>query len=216
MMNIKSIIKKVVDTVSRKPVDSTNDFLKSRLEKSVRTGGGVHFNGNTGTGITASQSTYTTITAAPHSAAIGQQLYTVGAGGHGGGSVYSINNAIGQGGWQHSSAGYTISGNSGNTSSTIAFYDLTNKEIVRLNKDGTVTWADNINIDEAAEAFGRAIQIGAERASGIRYGVKQRMRDAVFEELIDIANSKGTLTADDLTYMQQAAKIMDKLKGIKE
>jgi hypothetical protein len=46
--------------------------------------------------------------------------------------------------------------------------------------------------------------------------VKQRMRDAVFEELIDMAKSKGSLTADDLTYLQQAAKIMDKLKGIKD
>ena len=52
--------------------------------------------------------------------------------------------------------------------------------------------------------------------TGITYSVKQRMRDAVFEELIDMANTKGILSVDDLTYLHQSAKIMDKLKGIKE
>ena len=51
--------------------------------------------------------------------------------------------------------------------------------------------------------------------AGVTYGVRQRIRDAVFEELIDMANNKGTLSVDDLTYLHQAAKIMDKLKGIK-
>jgi hypothetical protein len=94
-------------------------------------------------------------------------------------------------------------------------YDTNNKEIVRLNKDGSVTWANGIEVDEAADAFARSIGQGAERSAGITYGVKQRMRDAVFEELIDMAKSKGSLTADDLTYLHQSAKIMDKLKGIK-
>lgn len=103
-----------------------------------------------------------------------------------------------------------------NTSAAMVFYGSSNKEIVRLNPDGSVTWADGINVPEASQAFERSLRLGAERSAGITYGVKQRIRDAVFEELIDMAKTKGTLSVDDLTYLHQAAKIMDKLKGIKE
>lgn len=89
-------------------------------------------------------------------------------------------------------------------------------EVVRLTNNGSVVWAQGIDVDEAAKAFATSMCIGAELMTGITYSVKQRMRDAVFEELIDMANTKGILSVDDLTYLHQSAKIMDKLKGIKE
>lgn len=96
---------------------------------------------------------------------------------------------------------------------TISAKNPSGKEIVRLNNDGTVTWNGEINIDEAAEAFSTSLSLGAELANGLTYAVKQRMRDTVFAEMISMAKEKGSLTADDLTYLHQAAKIMDKLKG---
>ncbi len=111
-------------------------------------------------------------------------------------------------------AGISTSYNIGTTTnSTIVFNNSNNQEIVRLNKDGSVTWANDINVDEAATAFSRSLQLGAERCAGITQGVKQRMRNTIFEEMIELAKIKGSLNADDLTYMYSAAKIMDKLKG---
>lgn len=91
-----------------------------------------------------------------------------------------------------------------------------NGEIVVLNTDGSVTWADGIQIDEAAEAFSKSLSLSAEISSGITKKVKQEMRDTVFNEIISIAKEKGPLTADELTYLLQAAKIMDKLRGGRE
>lgn len=87
------------------------------------------------------------------------------------------------------------------------------KEIVRLNLDGSVTWNDEINVDEAAEAFARSMRIGLEIQAGITKGVKSRMRDAVFEEIIELAKINGKLTLDELTFMYESSKIMEKLKG---
>ena len=115
-----------------------------------------------------------------------------------------------------SPASFTIGTNLHNATSVVTFYNGGNSEIVRLNKDGTITWANGINIDEAAESFGKAIALGAEMQSGITAGTKRRMRDSVFADLIDIAKEKGSLTADDLTYLLEASKIMEKLKGGKE
>jgi hypothetical protein len=86
-------------------------------------------------------------------------------------------------------------------------------EIVRLNIDGSVTWNDKVDVDAAAEAFGQAISIGAELSAGVTKRVKLEMRDSVFEDLIAIAKEKGSLTAEDLTYLLQASKIVEKLKG---
>jgi len=88
-----------------------------------------------------------------------------------------------------------------------------NQEIVRLNTDGSVTWANGIDVDAAAEAFGHSLQMGAELKAGISKSVKLKMRDSVFEDLINIAKEKGSLTADDLTYLLEASKIVEKLKG---
>jgi hypothetical protein len=97
--------------------------------------------------------------------------------------------------------------------SSIITLSSSGKEIVRLNQDGTVTWANGIQVDEAAEAFGRSLTYSAELKAGITKRVKLEMRDSVFEDLIGIAKEKGSLTVDDLTYLLAASKIVEKLKG---
>jgi hypothetical protein len=87
------------------------------------------------------------------------------------------------------------------------------KEIVKVNLDGSVTWANGIDVDSAAEAFARTLSLGAEQKAGISKRVKLEMRDSVFEDLIEIAKEKGSLTAEDLTYLLSASKIVEKLKG---
>lgn len=95
----------------------------------------------------------------------------------------------------------------------ITFSKSGNQEIVRMNPDGSVTWANGVDIDAAAEAFAKSMTIGAEMSAGISKAVKLRMRDSVFEDLINIAKEKGSLTAEDLTYLLEASKIVEKLKG---
>ena len=135
--------------------------------------------------------------------------HTVGTGGHAAG-VSSINISPVMTAWH------------GNITAASPCHDVlvlhrsNGNEVVRLTNNGSVVWASGIDVDEAAKAFATSMSIGAELMAGITYSVKQRMRDAVFEELIDMANTKRTLTVDDLTYLHQSAKIMDKLKGIKE
>jgi len=89
------------------------------------------------------------------------------------------------------------------------------KELVRLERDGTVIWEEGVTIDEAAEAFSKMLRLSAELSAGISYGTKQRMRDAVFQEIVSMAEEKGSLSHEELTFLWQAAKIMDKLKGVK-
>ena len=100
--------------------------------------------------------------------------------------------------------------------SIISLNGINNKEIVRLNIDGSVTWGQDINVDEAAEAFARTLHLSAELAAGVNKKVKSQMRDTVFKEIIELAKVKGTLTLDDLTFMYEASKIMEKLKGGRE
>ncbi len=89
-------------------------------------------------------------------------------------------------------------------------------EILHVTKTGEVIWANGINVDEAAEAFVRTIHTTMEIQSGITKKVKCEMRDSVFNELISIAQNKGALTADDLTFLLEASKIVEKLKGGRE
>lgn len=96
----------------------------------------------------------------------------------------------------------------------IAAYSNQGKEIVRLEKDGQVKWAADINVDEAAEAFARSIALGAEMVAGINQRVKIEIKNQVFEEIISIAQEKGSLTAEDLTYLLRASKIVEKLKSV--
>jgi hypothetical protein len=100
------------------------------------------------------------------------------------------------------------------STSVLTLHSKNYTELVRIENDGTVKWKDDATVDAAAESFAKTLQLGAEKAAGITYGVKQRMRDTVFEEIISMSKEKGSLTPEDLTYLWQAAKIMDKLKGI--
>jgi hypothetical protein len=98
--------------------------------------------------------------------------------------------------------------------SIISFSSIgTSQEIVKLKLDGSVEWANGIKIDEAAEAFARSLTLGAEQKAGLTRRVKLEMRDSVFNDLIHIAKEKGSLTAEDLTYLLEASKIVEKLKG---
>jgi hypothetical protein len=90
------------------------------------------------------------------------------------------------------------------------------KEIVRINLDGSITWPNGIDEEEGAKAFSQSVMVGAEMAAGINQKVKLAMRDSVFEDLIEIAKEKGSLTAEDLTFLLQASKIVEKLKGSKD
>lgn len=119
----------------------------------------------------------------------------------------------------NTSGGYinpsTYNGSFNISKSDIArFSNSAGKEIVRLTQEGKVIWADpEMNEDEAAQAFTRSLEFSAELKAGITKAVMVRIRDSVFEEIINIAKQKGTLTADDLTYLLEASKIMEKLKG---
>ena len=97
--------------------------------------------------------------------------------------------------------------------SIIEIHDKNGDEIVKLNVDGTVKWDDRIKVDQAAEAFSQVLTLSAELQSGITQNVKIKMRDSVFEDLIGIAKEKGPLSAEDLTYLLQASKIVEKLKS---
>lgn len=100
--------------------------------------------------------------------------------------------------------------------SIVSFTDTSGKEVVRINLDGTVTWSDGIKIDEAAAAMAKSLSLSTELYAGITKAVKLRMRDSVFEDIIEIAKQKGSLTAEDLTYLLEASKIVEKLKGAKD
>ena len=112
-----------------------------------------------------------------------------------------------------SSVNYTNGINTSNYQYIISFHKSNGSEIVRVNKDGSVTWSSGIEINEAAEAFAKAISIGAEMRAGITQSVKYRMRDSVFADLIEFAKEKGSLTAEDLIILLEASKIVEKLKG---
>lgn len=95
----------------------------------------------------------------------------------------------------------------------IKFTNYHGQEIVKMDSEGVVTWANGIDVNEAAEAFGRSLSLGAEFKAGLTERVKRNMRDSVFEDIITIAKEKGSLTAEDLTFLLQSSKIMEKLKG---
>lgn len=120
------------------------------------------------------------------------------------------------GGSGHYTAGSGITFSTPIKTNIVSFYGTDGKEIVRINLDGSVTWADGIKIDEAAEAMSKTMSNAVELQAGITKAVKLRMRDSVFEDIIEIAKQKGSLTADDLTYLLEASKIVEKLKGAKD
>lgn len=150
------------------------------------------------------------ITAANVPSSVGNITTFIGSGNAGiGASVISNNLGIG--------ASYAGQFANSSMQSNIITIQGGTKEIVRINSKGDVEWpngCDDATIDEAAKALASSLRLGTEIAAGVRANVKQKIRDAVFEEVIDIAKQKGALTADDLTYLWQSAKIVDKLKGI--
>jgi hypothetical protein len=126
-----------------------------------------------------------------------------------------VTTAVG-GGSGYYSIGSGISFSMPPRTNIVSFTDSSGKEVVRINLDGTITWADGIKIDEAAEAMSKALSISTELHAGITQAVKLRMRDSVFQDIIEIARQKGSLSADDLTYLLEASKIVEKLKGAKD
>lgn len=148
-----------------------------------------------------------------------QTYNTVGAVGQGQATTGNVTSVIGGGGTSAATIGTT----NANTfifnpmpNNLVTVWSSSNKEIVRLNADGSVIWNGEIDVDAAAEAFGRALTMGAELSAGITKRVKRKMRDSIFEDIISIAKEKGSLTADDLTYLLEASKIVEKLKGGRE
>lgn len=90
-----------------------------------------------------------------------------------------------------------------------------NKEIVKITSSGEVIWADGIKMDEAAKAFSDSIYVGLEMKSGITEATKSRVRNAVFEELIEIADEQGgSISSEDLKYFLKANIMVDKIKRI--
>lgn len=132
------------------------------------------------------------------------------------GYTYTVPSTAMTGGSGYYSIGSGITFSMPPKTNIVSFNGTDGKEIVRINLDGSVTWADGIKIDEAAEAMARTMTQSTELQAGITKAVKLRMRDSVFEDLIGIAKQKGSLTAEDLTYLLEASKIVEKLKGAKD
>lgn len=135
----------------------------------------------------------------------GASTYTIPSAAGISGSILTPGSGISSGTWATASTPYVRPG-------AFSISDA-GKEIVTLNKDGSVIWNEDIDIDKAAEAFSKSLVLGAELAAGITKTVKLKMRDSVFEDLIKIAEDKGSLTAEDLTYLLSASKIVEKLQG---
>ena len=164
-----------------------------------------------------------TFTAQPGTAMGTINAVLTGAGGAGnvgnGSTWYNITSAVAP-----AAAGNIYTAGTGFGNFTIGNYQPTNiisfsnagGEVVRLNVDGSVTWKNGIDVDEAAEAFGKAMRLSSELQSGITKKVKAEMRDKVFEEIIEIAKTNGSLTVDELTFMYESSKIMEKLRGGRE
>lgn len=86
--------------------------------------------------------------------------------------------------------------------------------VVTLNQDGTVTWAAGVEVNEAAEMFSQMLTLSVESKASITARVKRDIRDQVFEEIIEISKLSGSLTTDELTYMLESSKIIEKLKNV--
>ena len=119
-------------------------------------------------------------------------IFTVGAGGGGGYISGGGGGGAGYAGYSHVNPpsgwpnNYTFHTTPTNIISIAG--GPNNKELVRLNSDGTVTWTNGVeDLDEAAKTFSRMLSLSAEMAAGITTSVKLRMRDSVFEDLISFA-----------------------------
>lgn len=102
------------------------------------------------------------------------------------------------------------------STTVITFFDNNGKWIVKLDQSGHVTWANGENITEAQQAFATMLVLGIEQKAGVKQSMKINVRNQVFEEVIRMAKERGPLSADDLTFMLESSKIIEKLKGDKE
>lgn len=91
--------------------------------------------------------------------------------------------------------------------------DKSGKPVMVMDHEGNITFNIDTNVPEAAEIFVSSIYLSTEAKAGITLKTKQKIRDAVFNDIIEIAKRKGTLDAEELTSMLEASKIMEKLKG---
>lgn len=91
--------------------------------------------------------------------------------------------------------------------------DSKGAEIVSMMNDGSIIWSDTVDINEAAVAMTTVFSLSAEKAVGITNNIKLKMRDSVFQDIINIAKEKGPLSAEELTYLLEASKIVEKLKA---
>lgn len=132
------------------------------------------------------------------------------------GQIYSAGTGVGFGSVQFPAPKPVFVLGSKSDDFAMKFFDNTgNKEICILMNDGSVKWPNGINVDAASDAFANSIEVAVSKQAGITEGVSQRLRDSIFEDIISIAKEKGPLSSDDLTFMLQSSKIMEKLKGIK-
>lgn len=99
------------------------------------------------------------------------------------------------------------------TADILSINDSKGVTLVKMKHDGTVEWPNGVQVDEAATSFATTLTRSALNKVGITENVMKSMRDSVFNDLIDVATQKGPLSADDLTYLLSASKIMEKLKG---
>jgi hypothetical protein len=114
---------------------------------------------------------------------------------------------------------YTFNINSGTFGySSPYIFTLTNRKgetVFSVDNDGKIIWQSTIESDvkEAAENFSSYIGLEVEKKAGIYDTTKRKIRDSIFNDLIKIAVEKGSLNADDLTYLLEASKMLEKLKG---
>ncbi len=88
--------------------------------------------------------------------------------------------------------------------------------IVRIDPFGEVIWDAQPNETEAAEALRRSFRISTEMAAGVTETTKMNIRNSVFEEILSVVQKHGTINEEQLTFLWEGAKIMDKLKGTGE
>lgn len=128
---------------------------------------------------------------AVHSGAVSSTYYTIGP------NIKNLN---------VTSTAYNVSYNS-----TIIYRN--NEKILSIDENGNIVWGQGIKIDKTAEDLANSLALSLELKAGITQKIKLEMRDSVFESLINIAKMQGALTANDLTYLLEASKIVEKLRG---
>lgn len=95
---------------------------------------------------------------------------------------------------------------------SVTFSDSNNTEYLRITSDGKCIWREDLSNDEAAKRFSDIFQLSKELNAGITKEVKETIRDHVFEEIILACEKRGSMTVEDLRFMYESVKIMDRLK----